>query len=462
MYVTRRLLRYDLGQGRELVCNGFTGELSVLTGAGARLLADLAGQAAAPIGSPVLDTLRARRFVFASRAEEEASFAAVCQAAWSEFTAGSPRHYTFIVNTHCNFACPYCFETEVSRAVAQRMDTARIDAAFRVIDRLARDEGTRGGPEVEIFGGEPLLPGSRPAIEHLLARVRERGGTASLQTNGYHLTRYLDLLARYPATLDSLQVTLDGPREVHDRRRVPRNGRPTFDRIVAAIDALAAADLPVRVSVRTNVDRDNLDCLPALARLYEEKGWTRDPRFVFVAAPVDDRSCTLGPGTTLVGWRELLERVLPLSTDTGGGPFDLAVFKAIGWLRHCLGAVRSGRAVTETFQPRVTYCEAAALKLFVFHPDGRLYPCPETVGSPDLAIGRYDPTFLLDPERAAPWLEHTILTRRACRDCAISTLCGGGCVLAALRRHGRGGEPVCEEAPEVIATYLGQLRGAPT
>lgn len=459
MYVTRRFSSYDLGQGRQLTCNAFTGDLSVLTDTGQRLLAELRTGSAARSDPSLLHSLQERRFVFPSRADEEASFQALCDAAWNAFTRHSPRHYTFVINTHCNFACPYCFETEASRAVAQRITAGQVDAAFRVIDRLAQDEHAEDGPGVEIFGGEPLLPGSRPVIEHLLTAVERRQGSASLQTNGYHLSRHLDLLDRYSATLESIQITLDGPPAVHDRRRVPRNGRPTFERIAAAIDAVAATDLPIQVSVRINVDRDNLDCLKAMADIYEARGWTRDPRFIFVAAPVDNRSCALGPGTSLVGWRELLECVLPLSTDVGGGPFDLGVFKTLGWIRHYLATVRAGLPLQEPFQPHVTYCEAAALKLFVFHPDGCVYPCPETVGSPDLAIGKYDPRFVLDAARVAPWAEQTILRRPSCRECAISTLCGGGCVLAALRQNGTAETPVCEEAPAVVATYLGQLRG---
>jgi len=55
-------------------------------------------------------------------------------------------------------------------------------------------------------------------------------------------------------------VTLDGPPEIHDRRRVLHNGLGTFARVAAGIDALLAAQIPV--NLRVVVDRENLPTLP--------------------------------------------------------------------------------------------------------------------------------------------------------------------------------------------------------
>jgi uncharacterized protein len=446
-----------IGDNRVVAFNAHTGQLTLLDADHRRVLEQIR------IGVPVADEavlrdLLVRRFVFDSLGDEERSFQEMCRASLAAFETGAPRHYTFIVNTLCNFACPYCFEPEDSRRSHARLSGAQVDAAFQVIDDAATGPANAGaGPDVEVFGGEPLLPGSRPIVEQICESVRERHGVVSLQTNGYHLAENLDLLRTFDGTLTGVQVTIDGPRGIHDRRRVLRSGRGTFDRIVAAVDALAASDLSIHVSVRINVDAENLPYLPEMAQLYAEHGWSQDERFRFVAAPVDDRSCTLDAQRALVGWRELLEHVLPLSTDAGAGPFDLAVFKPIGWLRRFLAGVRNGDDLSSTFVPRANYCEATALKLFVFHPDGQIYPCPETVGNPTLAIGHYHPSFHIDPARAAPWLASSVLARASCTACPISTLCGGGCTLAAIRRHGGTATPECEEAPELVADYLSRL-----
>jgi uncharacterized protein len=110
--------------------------------------------------------------------------------------------------------------------------------------------------------------------------------------------------------------------------------------------------------------------------------------------------------------------------------------------------------------PKVLYCEAAALKLFVFHPDGLIYPCPEAVGMKELAIGKYYPDWIMDEANMKLWRAQTILTRAQCRTCEISTFCGGGCVLNALLKNGNITVPECENAPEMLAVYFDKIRQA--
>ena len=461
MIPATRLRTFDLGSGHHVVCNGITGKLVVMSDAGLRLLDTLRAGDACPPG--IQRGLARERLVFASRQEEERAFVDACEAAWDDFRRHSPRHYTFVVNSHCNFNCSYCFEA-AAKAKEMTLTREQIDAAFGIIDRCSAEEPPDGPQNIEIFGGEPLLPGSRPVLDHLMSRLAERGGLASIQTNGYHLSSYLDLFVRFQAHIGQVQVTLDGPREVHDRRRAPKGGQPAFDRIVAGIDALRRLDLPLKVHVRMNVDRDNFSQLEAMAEVYQAHGWARDPRFTFVAAPVDNRCGTMRSSDHLLAWGELFERVFPLSTDSGGGPFDLSVFKITTYFRHYLDVARrsagAARKESPRFVPKVVYCEAAALKLFAFHPDGRIYPCPEAVGMEHLAVGTYCPTLELDERKAAPWRGQTILARNRCRTCAIATFCGGGCVLTALLQNGTMAEPVCEDAPEILEQYFGQVRDA--
>lgn len=455
MYVTSRFTSYAVGSDKYAVCNALSGEVVVLNRAGLELLESFRSGETPVGGKDVLEQLRAARFLFDSAEAEQEWFEALCRKAWEAYCRDAPRHFTLVVNTRCNFACPYCFEPASERTQGSGLQPAQVDAAFRVMDESAEPHHP---PEVEVFGGEPLLPGSRRVLERILTHLETRRGYASVQTNGYHLQAYLDLFERYGERIRQLQVTLDGPRPVHDHRRARLGGRPTFDRIVAGVNGFARLNLPAEVSIRMNVDRDNVDALPDMPALYAEQGWSGDPRFRFVAAPVDNRSGVLADERRLLPWHELFARLLPLSRDTGGGPFDLSVFKAASYFRNYLGRAAGQGRRPATFQPRVNYCEAAALKLFVFHPDGRIYPCPETVGQPDFAIGTYDPDFSLDEAACAGWSEQTILTRQGCRECPLSTFCGGGCILAARQRNGSTQVPECENCSEVIEALFAQYR----
>ncbi len=459
MYMTTRIKAFEVGPNKHLVCNAITGEIVVMSDAGIRLLDALRRGDVHSCGSGVLEELERKRFLFASQEEEEGIFLEVCRSSWNDFRLNAPRHYTFIVNTHCNFRCPYCFE-EVFNAPPKTLTQEQIDAAFRIIDRYAAKQAQDKAPDFEIFGGEPLLPDSRPVLGYLMSQIAERGGQASVQTNGFFLLSYIDFLDAHQEHISQVQVTLDGPKEVHDRRRIPKGGQPTFDRIVSGIDALVKQELPIRINVRMNVDRDNVDYLETMAEIFEANGWAGNSQFTFIAAPVDNRCGTIRNVEALLGWHELFERVFPLSADSGRGPYDLSVFKIASYFRYYLDTVRKSCPVQPRFTPKVLYCEAAAFKLFAFHPDGRIYPCPETVGKEPLAVGTYYPRFALDRSRARQWRRQTILNKERCRSCEISTFCGGGCILAALMQNGTMTEPVCDDAKALLEFYFGEIRRA--
>lgn len=463
MHLLKRHRLFRLNSEKSLLCNLLSGEVLVTSAAGHRALEALrAGdESEAPQG--FLTELRERGFLFDSAADEDEAFVQACLPGWDEYLRTAPREYTFAVNAHCNFNCPYCFESESLRAKKLALTEAQVDAAFAVIDRDLAEGSFARRPNINLFGGEPLLPASKPLLEHLLGRLVERGFKATIQTNGYHLETFLDLLLAKQDALGTIQVTLDGPPGHHDQRRVLKGGGATFARIVQGLDAVAAAPASFSVQVRMNVDRENIDTLEEMARLYDERGWTRNRRFSFTAAPVNNRCGSVNPAK-LLGHHEIFERTFGLSKDTRGGPFDVSNYKVLSHLRQTLGtaAASADDAASATepkrFVPRVIHCASAALKYFLFHPDGRIYPCPELSGVTEHAIGTYAPTYEILAEKAAPWTNQATFVRDSCKACSISTLCGGGCLAGSLMHHGTPHRSFCEEASQVVDSYLVQLR----
>jgi MoaA/NifB/PqqE/SkfB family radical SAM enzyme len=80
-----------------------------------------------------------------------------------------------------------------------------------------------------------------------------------------------------PAGIARLQITLDGPPREHDKRRVYADGAGSYERIAANI--AMALELGVAVSVRLNVDRNNMGDPPAVADEIVACGWDRCPGF---------------------------------------------------------------------------------------------------------------------------------------------------------------------------------------
>jgi MoaA/NifB/PqqE/SkfB family radical SAM enzyme len=96
----------------------------------------------------------------------------------------------------------------------------------RLLDDLAPHQ-----PVISLFGGEPLL---YPHIIALVREVKRRGLTLTIITNGWLLEEHARELVDLGT--DTIAVSVDGPRELHDRIR----GRDaSFERIVRGVRAVA-------------------------------------------------------------------------------------------------------------------------------------------------------------------------------------------------------------------------------
>lgn len=131
-----------------------------------------------------------------------------------------------------------------------------------------------GVRRVVLSGGEALL---HSHLWEICALLREAGIGITVLTTGLLLARDA---ARLPLYCDDVVVSLDGPREVHDRiRDVPR----AFDRLAEGVAALRAAGPGVAVSGRCTVQRANFRELRATVAAARELGLDR---LSFLAADV--------------------------------------------------------------------------------------------------------------------------------------------------------------------------------
>ena len=153
----------------------------------------------------------------------------------------------------CNFRCTYCF----SYARPARMTAQVQDALLGFVE--ARLPGA-DGLSVAWYGGEPTL--CLDVIEALSAQLRdacERHGAqylpATIITNGFLLTEKTARRLK-AAGIEEAQVTLDGDRDTHNRRRPLQGGVGTFDRI---LENVAASRDILKIQIRINVDRSNVD-----------------------------------------------------------------------------------------------------------------------------------------------------------------------------------------------------------
>ncbi len=101
-----------------------------------------------------------------------------------------------------------------------------VDKAYEAISKIRVDERTTN-KSIQLYGGEPLLAENKKIVEYIVKQGKQRGYVFNAVTNGYDLDAYEDLLG--PDNITRLQITVDGDREWHNKRRIHYQNPDSFD-----------------------------------------------------------------------------------------------------------------------------------------------------------------------------------------------------------------------------------------
>lgn len=171
--------------------------------------------------------------------------------------------YVILPTTVCNARCPYCFETGFRR-MTMSPETARKTAAFLLQSRVSERV------KINWFGGEPLV--NPQAIDTICTCLREAGVayTSGMTTNGYLWDQKKIAHAKEAWALKSVQITLDGTKEVYNSIKNYKNAMENpYGRVLENIKLLLEQEIWVRV--RLNVSLENADNLILLVEELAER-----------------------------------------------------------------------------------------------------------------------------------------------------------------------------------------------
>ena len=263
----------------------------------------------------------------------------------------------------------------------------------------------------------------------------------AIVTNGYNLAEYVPVLSR--GGIREVQVTLDGPEEVHNSRRALKGGQGTFGPIVSGIDAALEAGLPV--NLRVVLDRDNINSLPELAGLAIEKGWTNSPLF----------KTQLGRNYELHYCQSQQSRLYS-RIDLYKDLYDL-----IKRFPHLLQFHKPAFSVSkflfengELPDPLFDSCPGCKTE-WAFDYTGRIYSCTATVGKRGEELGTFYPMVSLDKEKVELWQQRDVLSIDACTGCNLRLACGGGCASVAYNSENKLHAPDCRPVKELLEMGIG-------
>jgi uncharacterized protein len=171
----------------------------------------------------------------------------------------------------CNLNCEYCFYLEKKAIYGP-------DKQYRMSDEVlaAFIKGyitSQPTPVVEFVwqGGEPTLLGIdffKQVVELQKPFTRQKTITNSLQTNGTLLTEeWCQFLKKHGFIVG---ISLDGPREIHDRYRCDRWGKGSFNAVMRGLKLLQKYG--VEYNVMASVARETARHPLEVYRFFKEQG----------------------------------------------------------------------------------------------------------------------------------------------------------------------------------------------
>ena len=174
------------------------------------------------------------------------------------------------LTSKCNLACKYCYQSTRSHIEGEDLVSERWRRVYDYIIKRV-EEGAKI-VSIALYGGEPLL---NPTVAVNITRdldklAREYGVKCetALITNG---TIYNESVEEVFDRAVTVQVTIDGPRDVHNERRPFKNGKGSFDIIFNNL--LRITDRHgKKTGLRVNIDEYNVDYIRDFIDMLVELG----------------------------------------------------------------------------------------------------------------------------------------------------------------------------------------------
>lgn len=314
------------------------------------------------------------------------------------------RHLVLWLTTDCNLSCVYCYRGDTDTRKAMSRETAL--AALE----LATEDGQPF--HVQMAGGEPTLEPDLIEFVARTVRANDWPATMAVQTNAAALTRGLaGMLQDWEI---GVGVSLDGPPHVNGQLR--GNSAQTL----RGMDALERAG--VDFNVTAVVSAANVMHLPQLALLLGRYEHARGLGLDLL----------VNKGRALKG---SLEMVDPQSLARAMQELVLAV----SWVNKLRKTPLVLRELERMKNWAGAFCHAASGASLAVHPDGRLYPCGQTMGDEDVALGTIDkPDFT-----KLNSLSRYELRSTQCGGCPLNGRCPGECPSRLKYNGAQGGDLAC-------------------
>jgi len=296
----------------------------------------------------------------------------------------------------CNCRCTYCYEGQEHKATSLLNSEKADDIIIFIKDKFPRSTRIN----FSFLGGEPLL--CFKEIKHIYYELKNvfEHLFLTITTNGVLINE--DVAIFFKETKASIQVSIDGLKHHHDKKRIDVKGGGTYDKIIKSVKILQNAGVPV--SVRTHIDQEFMNNVNLQDWIeFIKTNFDLTKSISFYVTPV----FTSGKGTEVADvkfvdnmitvYEVFIKNHIPFNFDYAFNPTGI--------------------------------CFVANENSFSINCNGEIYKCWHDV-SADNFNGRHFGN-IYDGVDRAKLISYTnsidVLEIAECRDCVYLPVCSGGC-----------------------------------
>ena len=333
----------------------------------------------------------------------------------------------------CNLDCRYCFYLEKESFLEKENDFNMSDEILEKF--IEKYINTQEIPEIQFVwqGGEPTLRGL-DFYEKVIFYQNKHAGKKkilnSLQTNGVLLDEsWCKFLKKHNFLVG---ISLDGPKEIHDFYRVDKGEKPTFDKVMNAINLMKKHQVPF--NVLTCVTSESCKRPLEIYNFYKDNGIDFIQFTPIIERLPEDADYNTGLKHANVNRNEKTFKMTDYSIKKGEyGEFLISVFNE--WVRKDVGKVHVMNfewALESWLGLPSTICifSKECGRAIAIEHNGDLYSCDHYV-YPENKIGNIlkdNPKELIESEKQKSFGKNKLSgLPRQCLECEVKFACNGEC-----------------------------------
>ncbi len=347
-----------------------------------------------------------------------------------------------IPSYHCNMECEYCYEGHV-KSKSGIISTDEIEIIINQIKKIIAKHDYQSICFI-LLGGEPIYEKNLNFFKYFFSVFKDENIPYSIAcvSNGLDISEKIDTILEIG--ISQFQLTIDGLEKVHNmRKRSKIIDKNPFINVCKSVDTLL--NLGIDTIVRINIDKDNVDSIPDIAKLIKERGWSKYENFSAYLYPIsysgnfidkeyDDEVNILC---------KVINQIERLSIEENVFELD---FHGLDFIDNILEG--------KTFLPKFQFCSSCSSQ-FVFDGNRNIYTCWWGGNNKAFKIGDFNNlSSNLYKNEVDRWNNHSILSIKSCFNCKYKYICGGGCVFKANMNHGSLDNGNCADFTNIFRIYL--------